>query len=379
MIKLDIVFSMPELSIHIFYTILIILAFYIFYRNISVVKIEKCIHKEPLDINRDIISIIIPVRNEEENIKKVIHNLCGGDYELIIIDDESTDNTYYIAKKECEKCNCQVFKSHKPDKWMGKNYACYTGFLKSNGKYLLFVDSDTVIQPTDINCLINALHDYDIVSGLLRIKCKNVLCGIIEYAFTSLTRLFYPPWKFTDIRKTWLAGSIIGWRKQVYVTVGEHKIVYDKILEDVKLAREALSKGFSIGFIRGGKWKTIWKPSYTDVKNLLKRIIATEKIKKKDILSVLLISFIFNISLFLAPLLYITKVLSLYMLIILCGVVWITPLYLNLSRQVETGVIEFLLYPLGYIILTWIMYKIVLEIENGNYILYWRGREISIK
>ena len=110
------------------------------------------------NISLPFVSIIVPARNEGENIKKCLISLLSQSYpnfELIAIDDNSTDNTLQIMNKikdgldiDLEPC-IQTGKmkiislTDKPDKWTGKTWASHQGYLRAQGEILVFTDADT--------------------------------------------------------------------------------------------------------------------------------------------------------------------------------------------------------------------------------------------
>jgi len=107
----------------------------------------------------DQVSVLIPVRNEEKTILKLLQSIKEQDYsnyEVIILDDSSTDSSHSIIQNFCEN-NIQ-FKIVKgkplPKGWLGKNYACHQLSELARGKYLLFIDADEEIKRGLINSLI---------------------------------------------------------------------------------------------------------------------------------------------------------------------------------------------------------------------------------
>ena len=110
-------------------------------------KIDKLNLKTEI-LSQPLISIIIPARNEHLNIQRClqsIKNQSYSNYEVIIVDDNSTDDTYKIAEKFCQNDDrFSIVKiNHDNPDWVGKNYACHKGYKKSNGSILLFIDADT--------------------------------------------------------------------------------------------------------------------------------------------------------------------------------------------------------------------------------------------
>jgi glycosyltransferase involved in cell wall biosynthesis len=114
----------------------------------------------------DEISIVIPVHNEAENIKDLvaeINQVCAGryNYEIIVIDDGSTDGTFEIIKT-LNHVKCIRFR-----RCFGQTAAMDAGIKHSKYKYIVTLDGDGQNDPNDIPGLIEYLekNDLDIVSG----------------------------------------------------------------------------------------------------------------------------------------------------------------------------------------------------------------------
>ena len=97
------------------------------------------------------VSVILPARNEEEFISECLETLSSQDYndfEIIAINDSSEDRTGEIIEKFSKKDSriIHVSAREKPEKWMGKNWACMEGFKKATGSIMLFTDADTKFE-----------------------------------------------------------------------------------------------------------------------------------------------------------------------------------------------------------------------------------------
>ncbi|MFA4833287.1 MAG: glycosyltransferase family 2 protein [Patescibacteria group bacterium] len=114
-------------------------------------------------------SIIIPIFNEAKAIAKVILNLStylkaheiDSPYEILAIDDGSTDGTYNILnglKLEELKIFCNPYNK-------GYGSALKLGAAKANGRYLIFYDGDGQHNPEDVKRLIEERNGYDMVVG----------------------------------------------------------------------------------------------------------------------------------------------------------------------------------------------------------------------
>src|SRR4030043_1322671 len=108
------------------------------------------------------VSILIPARNEERNINRCLRSLTRQDYpnfEIIVLDDHSSDKTWEVVKKIAEKDNrIKLVKGKKLEKgWLGKSYACWQLSKYASGEYLLFTDADTLHFKNSLSCALAAL------------------------------------------------------------------------------------------------------------------------------------------------------------------------------------------------------------------------------
>lgn len=118
------------------------------------------------------LSIVIPCYNEGKEIKGSILTLLKFmekytfDYEIIPVNDGSSDNTKEIIKglsKENNKIKCV---SYKPNR--GKGYAVKKGIEASSGEYILFMDADLSTDLSGIDTFLKKIVDYDMVIGSRR-------------------------------------------------------------------------------------------------------------------------------------------------------------------------------------------------------------------
>tara|TARA_Y100001970_G_C14208791_1_gene845688 strand:+ start:722 stop:1420 length:699 start_codon:yes stop_codon:yes gene_type:complete len=121
------------------------------------------------------LSIIIPVYNEEKTILKILERiektkLNDFNYEIIIIDDGSTDQTPNLLNENKDKYSSLI----KSPKNMGKGHAVIKGLEAANGKYIVFQDADLEYDPEEFTNILKIYNkfDADIVYGS-RINYKN--------------------------------------------------------------------------------------------------------------------------------------------------------------------------------------------------------------
>src|ERR1700736_3807616 len=95
-------------------------------------------------------SVIIPARNEEACLGECLHSLVaqsGIAFEIIVVDDSSTDRTHEIAQSFPREQVRVIEAGSLPTGWTGKNNAVAAGAREANGEWLLFTDADTVHLP----------------------------------------------------------------------------------------------------------------------------------------------------------------------------------------------------------------------------------------
>jgi hypothetical protein len=199
------------------------------------------------------VSVIIPARNEEACLGTCLESLVaqtGIMFEIIVVDDHSTDRTRAIA--ESFQGVKVIEAGPLSEGWTGKNNAVATGARAAQGEWLLFTDADTVHLP---GSLARALHEAEENAvDLLSYSPEQIAVTFWEMAtlpvvFAELARE-YPPSKVSDPNSPAAAanGQYILVKRSAYDAVGGHAAVAGEILEDVALARAVKASGRKIRF-----------------------------------------------------------------------------------------------------------------------------------
>ena len=117
------------------------------------------------------ISVVIPLLNEQDSIEE-LHDWIVSvmqsnqlSYEILFMDDGSTDYSWEVIQKICDKNN--IVRGFKFSKNFGKSQALHAGFSRTNGDVIITMDADLQDSPDEILELYNMIkdHGYDIVSG----------------------------------------------------------------------------------------------------------------------------------------------------------------------------------------------------------------------
>ena len=203
------------------------------------------------------VAIIVPARNEEASLGDCLASLTaqtGVAFEIIVVDDGSTDRTREIAQSFAE---VRVISPNPlPHGWTGKNNAVIAGAKEAHAQWLLFTDADTVHLPDSLaRTLAEAKTEG---ADLLSYSPEQVAVTFAERAvmpvvFAALAAK-YPPQRVREQNSGIIAanGQYLLVRRAAYDSVGGHTAVATEILEDVALARLFRKNGKHVYFRYGG-------------------------------------------------------------------------------------------------------------------------------
>ncbi len=136
------------------------------------------------------LSVIVPARDEERNLAKCLRTLViqsggsfelGKEWELIVVDDGSTDRTREIAEGFQGFEGVRVLEAPELDLsaetrvFTGKTNACWFGAEEARGQFLLFTDADTVHEPGDLVRALEEIQGRNV--GLLSYSPRQVVVG----------------------------------------------------------------------------------------------------------------------------------------------------------------------------------------------------------
>jgi glycosyltransferase involved in cell wall biosynthesis len=206
---------------------------------------------------RPTVSVIVPARNEESCLADCLRSLTtqsGVTFEIIVVDDHSTDRTREIA---LSFPNVRVVDAGPlPNGWTGKNNAVTVGARVARGDWLLFTDADTVHLPGSLSRSLDEAQRNG--AALLSYSPEQIVAGLWEKAvmpviFAELASQ-YRPSQVSDPNFPAAAanGQYILVTREAYDAVGGHAAVAKSLLEDVELARAVKQSGRRIFFRYGG-------------------------------------------------------------------------------------------------------------------------------
>jgi glycosyltransferase involved in cell wall biosynthesis len=215
------------------------------------------------------VSVIVPARNEQDCLADCLRTLTaqqGVSYEIIVVDDHSTDATTAIAAKFAVR----VIKADPlPAGWSGKCNAAWSGARIAKGNWLLFTDADTKHEPESIATGLREARESD--AGLVSYSPKQEVQRFAERAlmpviFAELAAT-YRPKDVCDPKSPVAAanGQYLLIRREVYDAIGGHASVAGAILEDVELARRVKQAGYKLRFRTADVVRTRMYRSFTQM------------------------------------------------------------------------------------------------------------------
>jgi chlorobactene glucosyltransferase len=206
-----------------------------------------------------LVSILIPARNEEKNIERCINSLRNQlyrNYEILVIDDNSTDKTPVILKRlAATDERIKVFSGEPlPEDWFGKPFALHQLSQRARGEILLFTDADTIHNPTSVAWAVTNLLELkaDMVSGyvgqiflsfgeVVTVPLMFFLTGfVIPLFFNRFTKLSF----FSSA-----IGQYIAIRHTVFKAIGGCEAFKKKTSEDIYMARFVKRRGYQTRFL----------------------------------------------------------------------------------------------------------------------------------
>lgn len=200
-----------------------------------------------------LVTIAIPARNEEQYIHDCVSSLINQSYrniEILILDDNSTDNTANeVARLQTEDSRVSIItgKSLQPG-WRGKLFAMQQLYEQSHGQYILFTDADTVHHTDSVKQGLTLLHNEkaSMVSGYPSQVGGTFWTQVIVSAMLLNTVLFTPLRLQKKIQWppfSMAIGQYLLLKREVLDTIGGFTTMSDVICDDVMLARACTRAG----------------------------------------------------------------------------------------------------------------------------------------
>jgi len=200
-----------------------------------------------------LVSVLVPARNEEHNIRGCIGSLQKQDYpnfEILVLDDNSADTTAEIVRQiAATDSHVRLIRGDRlPEDWAGKPFACHQLAREAKGDWLLFVDADTTHTPHMIrSTLASAIgHNASLLSGFPRQLASSLPQKVAIPLMYFVIMSFLPLWWLLRSKKprpSLAIGQFLLFPKEAYWRIGGHNAVKSRIIEDVWLGVEITRSG----------------------------------------------------------------------------------------------------------------------------------------
>ena len=201
------------------------------------------------------VSVLIPARNEEQNIRATLAAVLanrGGDFEVIVLDDHSTDRTVAIVSEFAAR-DARVSLASAPPLpagWCGKQHACHVLAQRARYPLLVFIDADVRLAPDALARMMEFMRRSEaaLASGVpqqeLGTFSERLLIPLIHFILLG----FLP---MHAMRRTrWSAmsagcGQLFIARREAYERCGGHAMLRDSLHDGLKLPRAFRQAGFA--------------------------------------------------------------------------------------------------------------------------------------
>jgi glycosyltransferase involved in cell wall biosynthesis len=195
------------------------------------------------------VSIIVPACSEEETIEQGLRLLLALDYdnyEVIVVDDRSTDRTGEIiervaASPAAHGCLKVIHVTELPPGWLGKTHAMWSAGQQATGDWLLFTDADVLFKPDVLRRALayaeaeNADHVVVFPRMIMKRPGERMMIAFFQTLFTFGHR----PWRVADpdTKDHMGVGAFNMVRRTTYEAVGTYRALRMEVLDDMKLGK----------------------------------------------------------------------------------------------------------------------------------------------
>ncbi len=206
------------------------------------------------------VSVLIPARNESKRIEPCLKSLLKIDYpnyEILVLDDRSTDNTFNLVQAYAKRNHSGLLKVIRgkklPQGWLGKPWACYQLSQMAKGEWLFYIDADTWHLPETLKRTVQMAENQkaDVLSLLTRQITKTWMEALVIPVMAFHLLAFFPArWALNQksrfSRFAGVSGQFIFIRRNVYRTFGGHQKVKNEVVEDLNFGKQLVKAGYRL-------------------------------------------------------------------------------------------------------------------------------------
>ena len=356
--------------------------------RIADVALPEWDRKPPTPAGEPRVSIIVPARNEERDIRATLERLQELDYsnyEVIAVDDRSTDRTGKIMDEVAADAALRdrlriLHVSQLPVGWMGKTHAMWTAANEATGDWLLFTDADVLFKPESLRRVVAyaEAEKADHVVLFPRMIMEHAGERMMIAFFQALFVFGHRPWKVADpgAQDHMGVGAFNMVRRPVYEAVGSYRKLRMEVLDDMKLGKIIKNAGYAQRNVFGEDLISLhWvRGTFGLVENLTKNFFALLSFQwPRTVASIVALAFL-NLGPFVGVFLahgwarvpYAVALASLF------------GIYYGMSRMSDVPAYYFFLHPVSTSVVVYTVARsMVLTLRQGG--IVWRGTKYPLE
>jgi glycosyltransferase involved in cell wall biosynthesis len=201
------------------------------------------------------VSIVVPARNEAGMIERAVRSLLMldyPDYELVVVDDRSEDETGAILDRLHAEFGTRLVVVHVrelPPGWLGKTHAMWSAAQRATGEWILFSDADVVHAPESLRRAVQYAEDEraDHMVLLPTMLMQSVGERMMVSFFQAMFIFAHRPWKVRDAkaRDFMGVGAFNLVRRTAYEKIGTYESMRLSVVDDMRLAEEVKQAGLA--------------------------------------------------------------------------------------------------------------------------------------
>jgi chlorobactene glucosyltransferase len=193
-----------------------------------------------------LVSIVVPARNEEHRVlSDSIRSILAQDYqpfEVIAIDDRSTDNTGFILRSFAQTdTRLRVIDGEDlPSGWLGKPYAMHQALRHARGEWILATDADMIFEEAALRTGLNMARaqNAEAISLIPFFQTESFWERVMIQTWSWVTLMFKVAYRIDDPKTSGALGigGFFLMRRSVLARVGGYEALKNEVVEDIRLA-----------------------------------------------------------------------------------------------------------------------------------------------